>query len=65
MRAEAEALAAAPVEPTFREDYEFYGVEDHGVLMIRYSGGCSVCGLRHEVSIDQPLDLSDRPSVSP
>ena len=44
-----------PLAQTWREDCEFYGAED-GVLSIRYSGGCEVCGLRHEFSADQPIE---------
>jgi hypothetical protein len=32
---------------TFREDYEFYGVET-GTLEISYRGECITCGLKYE-----------------
>lgn len=46
---EYEALRARASEPiiaveTFREDYEFYGVED-GTITASYSGSCTVCHL--------------------
>jgi len=31
-------------DPTFREDYEFYGAQT-GVVHVRYSGHCSLCNL--------------------
>lgn len=56
MREDADAEKCSAVHPSFREDYEFYGAED-GVLSIRYSGGCKVCGLKHTFSADQPIDV--------
>lgn len=54
---EYEALRARALDPgeplkeMFREDYEFYGVED-GTIVASYSGSCTVCHLettfRHE-----------------
>lgn len=41
---------------TFREDYEFYGVED-GVLHISYRGGCEICGLKFEHRSEHPLPV--------
>jgi hypothetical protein len=34
---------------TFREDYEFYGVQD-GEVIAQYGGQCSVCGLSCEIN---------------
>ena len=44
------------IDNTFREDYEFYGVEE-GTLHISYSGGCNVCGLSLKVNEERPLDV--------
>ncbi len=46
LRAEAAALEAEveKLEPTLREDYEFYGVED-GEVIASYRGACTTCGL--------------------
>lgn len=41
---------------TFREDYEFYGVED-GTLCISYRGECNVCGLKFEHHSEHPLPV--------
>jgi hypothetical protein len=41
---------------TFREDYEFYGVED-GTLHISYSGNCGVCGLTFTHQSEHPLPV--------
>lgn len=53
------AFAAVEAEPparTFREDYEFYGVEE-GTLCISYRGGCNVCGLKFEHKSEHPLPI--------
>jgi hypothetical protein len=54
-KAYEERLRERP-EPTFREDYEIYGA-DTGELHIRYGGGCVICGLTHEFSDDQTLNI--------
>lgn len=59
MRADLEARRAAEPEHTFREDYEFWGVEE-GVIKASYRGGCSACGLAHAFAIEQPLDLDQK-----
>jgi len=58
LRSAAEEMRNQRPEPTFREDYEFYGVED-GILHISYSGGCKVCGLTHKVVRAEPLTLDE------
>ena len=50
------ALEAETPPHTFREDYEFYGVEE-GTLHIVYSGGCKVCGLKFEHRSEHPLPI--------
>lgn len=40
---QADAEQVRP-EPTFREDYEFFGAED-GAVTASYSGSCTICGL--------------------
>lgn len=57
MRAAADALGATEPEQTFREDYEFYGVED-GVLQISYSGGCKECGLSHRFEHSESIGVT-------
>lgn len=59
---EFDAARAALTEPvaedfeTFREDYEFYGVEDWEITA-SYSGRCTECGLgtdfKHSVALDR------------
>lgn len=56
IHAERAAFAAESIEPTFREDYEFWGAED-GVLNINYSGACQKCGLAHQFKHTETLDL--------
>lgn len=52
MRRERDDLAAAAPEPTFREDYEFWGAAD-GVIHVSYSGECTRCHLAHSIEDDQ------------
>lgn len=55
------ALNEFHLEETFREDYEFYGAgldedgDGGGVLSVRYSGHCSVCGLDMKYKHDEPF----------
>lgn len=49
----ADKMNTAP-EQTWREDYEFYGVED-GVLHIVYRGGCKACGFAFKHQSEHPL----------
>lgn len=58
LKDKAAAIRDAQVECTFREDYEFYGA-DEGVLEVRYSGSCSVCGLSHTFTASDPLDVGE------
>ena len=55
LKREAAALSAPFCETEFREDYEIYGAED-GVVKVKYSGACGVCGLsltfEHEHKIE-------------
>lgn len=54
----AEQMASAQVVATFREDYEFSGVET-GTLTISYYGSCEVCDLTLSVHETRELDLSE------
>ncbi|SRR6266498_4710826 len=59
MRAELETIIHKfnqGMNHTFREDYEFYGVES-GTLEISYRGNCTVCGLTHKISESRKLNL--------
>lgn len=58
MRAAFIARAKAEPPTTFREDYEFWGVED-GVLRIDYGGECQVCGLTFTHRSEHPIPLDD------
>jgi len=58
MRESLAELRTAEPEPTFREDYEFYGVEA-GVLRIDYGGSCQVCGLEQEFHHAEPLAVDE------
>lgn len=42
------------LEPTFREDWEFYGIED-GVLHAQYGGSCTHCNLR--VNLNEEIEF--------
>lgn len=56
LRAHADELSAN-VETgteTFREDYEIYGAEE-GVVLVGYSGRCTVCGLSLSFEHSHPL----------
>jgi hypothetical protein len=55
-REELAAMEAKPPGHTFREDYEFYGVEE-GTLYISYSGGCKTCGLTFTHKSEHPLPV--------
>ena len=48
---------AAPVERTFREDYEV-GVEEDGEFYVIYRGGCRECGLTHEYRYTDQLAVT-------
>lgn len=39
----------------FREDYEFYGIED-GVVKVTYSGHCQECGAGVKFSHEHPIE---------
>jgi len=56
MRAELEAKLAEHPQRTFREDYEFYGI-DEGTLGVSYRGSCKTCGLSFTLS--QEHDVLD------
>ena len=57
LRAERDTLAATELKATFRADYEIWGVED-GEFHVSYSGGCSVCKLKHEFRHSETLEVS-------
>lgn len=41
-------------DPTFREDYEFYGAAD-GAVTASYSGKCTKCGLELKFKDTHPI----------
>lgn len=47
---------------SFREYYEL-GVSADGSFYVRYSGRCTVCGLRHEFKFDNSVSM-DQPDTS-
>ena len=42
---------------TFREDYEFWGVEETEAVNVNYSGRCRVCGLAIDFEFSVPLPM--------
>jgi hypothetical protein len=42
-----------PLNPTLREDYEFYGHDE--LLQISYRASCDVCGLTAKISVTRTL----------
>ena len=57
LRQSAMDLECESLEPTFREDYEIYGVEDSEVVVL-YKGSCARCGLSMEFRDTHPLDVT-------
>jgi predicted transglutaminase-like cysteine proteinase len=55
-RLEAEVNADTNATRSFREDYEFYGIED-GEATARYSGCCATCGLSLSFEHSQAVEL--------
>jgi hypothetical protein len=55
MTAAARAFSQTKVDPTFREDYEFYGAED-GVVVAAYRGQCTVCALSLTFKHEHPIE---------
>lgn len=57
LREELDLDQAKTLEPTFREDYEFYGAAD-GVVTATYHGHCDVCKadlkFEHDHTIEDP-----------
>jgi hypothetical protein len=54
LRQEAEKPLDEMALTTFREDYEFYGVEE-GVVFVSYGGSCKTCGLSLSISEQHPI----------
>lgn len=57
LRAAQEQRCATRLEPTFREDWEFYGLEDCAVT-VEYRGQCRTCALTVRIDHTQPIDIA-------